>query len=103
MIRNCPQFTVLEICDDDDVVSVRGRLTSVHGAHERWIKENWLGYLVNDTNFTKGRLYEADELWKFEIFKPEDNLKILTIGDTIAAVDGYWGRQAWMVLSPELE
>ena len=103
MFENCPQFTMLELVTENDRVFAHGRLSTVNGAHERWIKERWLGYLVKGRQFIEGRWFEAGELWKFNIFDPEENLQFLEVGDTVAAVDGYWGERARMVLGDGFE
>jgi len=102
MFANCPQFTNLEFGAENDLVLARGRLSTVHGAHERWIEERSLGYLISNHCFVEGRWLEAGKTWRFGMFEPEKFLEQLTVGETYAAVDGYWGERAWMTLTNEL-
>jgi hypothetical protein len=96
----CPHFKVNKIVTDSEGTRLIGTLNTIKYGRERWIDEDWIGYLRVDSVFIKGRWNRIGELWAFSISNHIDAERIK--GQFVFDVfHGYWGGRAEIALNED--
>ena len=94
-----PSFNVEIVCPE----SLTGTINTVYFKNEKWIEDNYLGYLVNENSWAYGRWKKENDKWQFFI-ELQSNQNINYVPQmTLNAVDGYWGERVTLVLDKNTE
>lgn len=97
-----PTFKITEIIDNPNGLEIKGNLSSVTYKNEKWIDNDWLGFVKDGNSMIYGRWKEDDSDWKFFV-KQEDILESnLQVGKEVIVFDGYWGERVEITIDKNI-
>ena len=71
-----PIFKITKITENPNGLELEGNISSDSFRNEKWIDNDWLGFLKDENLMIYGRWKEHNGEWKF-LIKPEDILDLL--------------------------
>jgi hypothetical protein len=80
-----------------DPTKLAGHVNNTNYGIEEWVGNNYLGYLVSEENFIKGRWTSQGDKWVFTLENPDDSEYCANVS-TFDVINWFWGENAAIVL-----
>jgi hypothetical protein len=98
-----PKFKIHKVKEEANGLELVGNLSSDSCGNEKWIDDNWLGYLKDNDFMVYGRWHKDNGEWKFFV-KSEDASGVdFTVGQEVTVFDSYWGERVELVLNRKIK
>jgi len=97
-----PEYTIKFVDENESSLTVLGLLNRTFQGKEQWIKDGWVGTLKKGNKIAFGRWSKSDELWCFKFDDEERDKIIVTPGEVVFAIEGYWGERVEIVVDEDI-
>lgn len=98
-----PTFKIQSIKAEAGTIELVGILSSDSCKDEKWVDDNWLGYLKDKAFMLSGRWHKDNDKWKFLVQVEDASAAALYVGLEVTVFDSYWGERAELVSNKNVE
>ena len=98
-----PIFTIAKVVEGEKGLGLVGSVSSEYCKNEKWLDDNWLGYLKDDESIFHGRWRSENDQWKFLVDLEDARGMDFNENQNFTVFDGYWGERVELVTNRNIQ
>jgi hypothetical protein len=96
-------FKINEVIKAGKELELTGIISSDSFNGQKWVDDNWVGYLKVNDLMVFGRWNRQNSFWKFAVDSEDVSKADFFVGQEVEIIDGYWSERVELVIDKSIK